>query len=253
MALGAWSCQSEDTDLKALVNIILVDSPAKWDSVFVEIDGVTLEVQLKGRESEVKSFFFPYLLGNKIIKISELVAGKALLLGRNELPEGKILGVSLKLGTSHYFYFQGDRYVLPLTSATPFPVRLHKSWQLESGVSYDLILDFDLENSIQLKNQTPLSYQLKPVVHAFSTIGTGELKGTIDPVNLRPALYAINQTDSLSTQINSSGNFLFRLAPGKYTLYIEPKDAGFKSTVLSGVEVVAGKSTNLTRITLIPE
>lgn len=253
IAICSWGCQSDDTDLKALVNIILVDSPAKWDSVFVEIEGVTLEVQVKGRESDVQTFFLPYLLGDKIIDVSELVAGKALLLGRKELPTGKILGASLKLGTRHVLYFGGERYVMSLASATPFPVLLRKSWELESGVSYDLILDFDLESSIQLNNQFPLSYQLKPVVHAFSAIGTGELRGIISPVILQPALYAINQTDSLSTHINSSGSFLFRLAPGKYTLYVDPKDVGFKPAMILYVEVVAGKSTDLNKITLIPE
>lgn len=247
-----WSCQSDESDLKALVNILLVDSPAKWDSVFVEFEGVELQVQVTGRESEVQTFFLPYTLGDKVIEVSELVAGKAILLGRDELPIGKILGVSLKLGTDHSLYYKGERYPLPIQSAKLTPVLLRKTWELEQGISYDLILDFDLEKSIEVRNQTPLSFELKPFVRAFSAIGTGELKGSIEPSTLRPALYVINQSDTLSTHVNSTGSFSFRLPPGIYTFLLDSKDERYKSGFIPNVEIVSGKSTDLTKITILP-
>lgn len=247
-----WSCQSDNADMKALVNILLVDSPAQWDSVFVEIEGVELQLQVRGRESEVQIFFLPYTLGDKSVEVSELVAGKTLLLGRNELPLGKILGASLKLGKAHALYFKGERFAMQLQSPSLAPVLLRKGWELESGISYDLVLDFDLEKSIQPISQSPVVYALKPVVKAFSAIGTGELKGIISPANLRPALYAINQTDTLSTHVNSTGSFSFRLPPGTYTFYVDPKDPSFKPGILPAVEIFTGKSTDLTRIILVP-
>ena len=253
LAGSLGSCQSDDSDLKALVNILLVDSPAKWDSVFVEIEGVELQVQVAGRESEVQLFFLPYTLGDKVVEVSELIAGKALLLGRDELPLGKIIGASLKLGTDHALYYEGERYLLPSKSLGLNPVLLRKTWELQSGISYDLILDFDLEKSIQVNSQTPLSFELKPFVRGFSAIGTGELKGSIAPSTLRPALYALSQTDTLSTHVNSAGSFSLRLPPGKYTFLLDPKDERYKSAIIPDVEIVSGKSTDLAKITILPK
>lgn len=253
LATSLGSCQSDDTDLKALVNILLVDAPAKWDSVFVEIEGVELQLQISGRESETQTFFLPYTNGDKVIKISELIAGKALLLGRDELPIGKILSASLKLGNDHSLYYKGQRYPLPSKSIGLNPVLLRKSWELQSGISYDLILDFDLEKSIEVTTSTPLSFELKPFVRAFSAIGTGELKGSIEPSTLRPALYAFSQTDTLSTHVNSAGSFSLRLPPGIYTFFLDPKDERYKSGFIPNVEIVSGKSTDLTKITVVPK
>jgi hypothetical protein len=247
------SCESADSNPKALLNVILIDAPAQWDSVFVEVEGVDIEVQLLGRESETQIFFLPYSLGDKVIEVSSLVAGQGLLLGREELPVGKIVSATFRIGNSHSLYLDGDRYVLPLANAGLTEIPLDLEMNLEQGIAYDLILDFDLEKSIRVLSQSPLSMELDPVLTAVSGIGTGELKGTISPTSLRPALYAIISGDSVNTHVNSSGNFLFRLPAGIYSVYIDPKDVRYQAGIIQNVEVVAGKSTDLTRITVNPK
>lgn len=252
-SISFWSCEPADTDPKALVNVILIDAPAQWDSVFVEVEGVDIEIQVQGRESETQTFFLPYSLGDKVIEVSALVAGQGLLLGRDELPIGKIISATFRIGDSHSLFLDGDRYALPLANSGMTEIPLELEMEIEQGIAYDLILDFDLEKSIRVLSETPLTLELDPELSAVSGIGAGELKGTISPTTLRPALYAIISGDSVSTHVNSSGSFSFRLPAGIYTVYVDPKDERYQAGIIQNVEVVSGKSTDLTRITISPK
>lgn len=248
-----WSCAPADSNPTSLLNVILIDAPAQWDSVFVEVEGVDIEIQVQGRESETQTFFLPYSLGDKVIEVSALISGERLLLGRDELPVGKIISATFRIGDSHSLFLDGDRYVLPLANSGMTEIPLELEMDLEKGIAYDLILDFDLEKSICVLSESPLSLELDPKLSVVSGIGTGELKGTISPTTLRPALYAIISGDSVSTHINSSGTFSFHLPAGIYTVYIDPKDERYQARNIQNAEVIAGKSTDLTRITISPK
>lgn len=251
VVLSGWvgSCGELDNSPKALVNILLIDAPAQWDSVIVEIQGVELEFVPNGREGEIQKIFLPYEPGDKQVDISKLVGGTALPVARNEMGLGVITGVTLKLGAGNFLFLDENRYKLELPEAkTDYyqPIEV----DLESGFSYDLILDFDLEKSIQVADSEPLTFDFNPTILAYSGIGKGDLTGTTSPTELRPAIYAIAGPDSVSTHTNSSGTFLFRIPPGKYTVFIDPKDSRYRADTIFNVEVKAGESTSLDRITL---
>lgn len=252
-SISFWSCEPADSNPTSLLNVILIDAPAQWDSVFVEVEGVDIEMQVLGRESETETFFLPYSLGDKVIEVSALIAGEGLLLGRDELPVGKIISATFRIGDSHSLFLDGDRYVLPLANGGMTEIPLELEMDLEQGIAYDLILDFDLEKSIRVLSESPLVLELDPKLSAVSGIGTGDLKGSISPTTLRPALYAITSGDSVTTHINSSGSFLFRLPAGIYTVYVDPKDERYQAGIIRNVEVIAGKSTDLSSITIAPK
>lgn len=243
------SCKEFDDNPKALVNILLIDAPAQWDSVIVEIQGVELEFVPNGREGDIQKIFLPYELGDKQIDISLLVGGTALPVARNEMQLGIITGITLKLGPENSLYQGDNRFPLELPGGKADYFQT-LSLRLEQGFSYDLILDFDLEKSIRVTNTNPLTFDFNPVISAFSGIGRSNLRGSISPTDIRPVIFAIKETDSLSTHINSAGNFLFRLEPGTYDLLIDPKDSRYDSDTIRGVIVESGKATTLDRITL---
>lgn len=244
-----WSCNEFDNSPKALVNVLLIDAPAQWDSVIVEIQGVELEFVPSGRDGEIQKIFLPYEPGDKEVDISQLVGGTALPVARSEMQLGTITGITLRLGTGNSLYLDEDRYPLALPEGK-MDYFQSLDIDLESGISYDLVLDFDLEKSIQVTNPNPLTLEFNPTISAYSGIGRGDLTGTTSPTDLRPAIYAIRDTDSLSTHSNSSGNFLFRLDPGTYTVFIDPKDSKYLADTLFNVVVETGKITPLDRITL---
>lgn len=226
-----------------------MDSPAQWDSVIVEIEGVEIDFVQSGRQGETQKLWLPYEPAKKTINLSKLVNGTTLPVSRKEFQIGQITAITLRLGKTHAL-FQGDnRYELALPSEiTDFTKELKVD--LEAGISYDLVLDVDLEKSIRVVQQDPLKLSFNPTIYAFSGIGRGQVSGTVFPTELKPAIFAISGKDSVSTHTNSSGGFLFRLQPGFYTLYIDPKDNRYFSDTLFNVEIKSGQPTNLERITL---
>lgn len=250
LPLIAWSCKELDDSPKALLNVLLIDAPAQWDSVIVEIQGVELDLVLDGREGEITKIFLPYEPGDKLVDISQLVAGTALPVAREELPLGIITGITLRLGPDNSLYLDEDRYPLALPNGNTDYFQVI-SIDLDQGFSYDLILDFDLERSIQVTNPSPMTLAFNPTISAYPGIGRGDLAGTVNPTDLRPAIYAIKATDSLSTHTNAAGSFQFRLDPGTYTVFIDPKDTRYQSDTLTGVLIESGKTNTLDRITLL--
>lgn len=244
-----WSCKEFDNSPKALVNVLLIDAPAQWDSVIVEIQGVELEFVPNGREGEIQKIFLPYEPGDKQVDISQLVGGTALPVARSEMGLGQITGITLRLGPGNSLYQNDNRYPLDLPGGnTDYFQSLRID--LEQGISYDLIVDFDLEKSLQVTNPNPLTLDFNPTISAYPGIGRGDLSGSISPTDFRPVIFAIQENDSVSTHTNTSGNFLFRLDPGIYTVYIDPKDSRYHPDTLFNVKVESGKTSSLDRITL---
>lgn len=244
----AGSCTPDEPSPKALINVFLVDAPARWDSVLVELEGVELEVISSNRAGQLESIFIPYELADKEVDVAQLVAGVSLPIGRKEISLGTLTGIKLRLGTSHKL-FQGEKgYALPVPNqTTEFPSTI--SLELSEGISYDVYVDLDLERSIQVIQESPLELSFNPKISAFASVDQGQIQGTISPTTLSPVIYAIQGNDSLSTQINGSGSYLFRLNPGAYTLYFDPKDSRYSSLSRSGILVEKGKVTTLERIT----
>lgn len=249
--LNLWSCSEFDSNPKGLLNLILIDSPAQWDSVFVEIQGVDVELITAGREDGmVETYFLPYAPGDKKIEVSSLVGGEALLLGRDELPNGKVLSLTMRLGNEYFLYLDEKRYTMSLVESSTTEVPIDIELDIEQGFSYDIVLDFDLEKSIKVIEEGPLAFQLDPKITAIRGVGTGEISGVLRPTTLQPAIYAILDGDSVSTHTNSSGTYNFRLPEGTYSLYFDPKNESYADTLIHDVEVVASETTSLDLVTL---
>lgn len=245
--LGLNACKDADSSPKALVNVILVDSPAQWDSVFVEINGVDLEMIVEGRNNDFETFFLEYKSGNKRIKVSELVGGNALLLGRDELPIGKITKATVLLGENHTMFIGSKKYTLELASEADNEVELETSLDIAAGISYDLFLDIDLEKSIVLASET--TYELDPTFSLVREIGSIELSGILKPTTLYPAIYMFSDKDTFSTHINSSGRYLFRVPMDKYEVFMDAKNELYLDTAFN-LDLTADKDSVLDEITL---
>ena len=242
------SCEDPDSSPKALLNLLLVDSPASWDSVFVEIKGVDIEVMVEGRETQTQTFFLEYKSGDKRVKVSELVGGNTLLVGRSELPVGQITKATIVLGEDHSMFFDEKEYVLALADGSSSQIILPTAIDTDQGVSYDIILDLDLEKSIVQVSESPLTYELDPIFKLIKGAGTIELSGNLKPVSLYPAIYLFNEKDSFSTHINTSGNFLFRVPMDKYQVFMDPKNELYQDTTFN-LDLTADLDSVLKNIT----
>lgn len=243
------SCEDPDSSPRALLNLILVDSPAKWDSVFVEIEGVDIEVLVEGRETQSQTFFLEYKSGDKRIKISDLVGGNALLLGRSELPIGQIINATIILGDDHSMFLNEKKFVLELSDPSEDQISLSTSIDIEQGTSYDILLDLDLEKSIVQVSESPLTYGLDPTFTLIKGAGTGEISGIIKPLSLYPAIILTGEKGTFSTHTDASGKYSLRVPSGSYELYIDAKDDLYEDDTLS-IDLVERMDTVLTEITL---
>lgn len=242
------SCEDPDSSPRALLNVILVDSPAHWDSVFVEIEGVDIEVLAEGRDSQIQTFFFEYKSGDKRIRVSDLVGGNALLLGRSELPIGQITSAKILLGENHSMFLNEKKYVLALSDPSKNEISLETSIDIAQGISYDVLLDLDLEKSIIQVSESPLTYELEPTFSLVNGIGTVDISGYLKPTTLYPAIYLSNGEDTISTHTDASGKYYFRVQAGSYKIFFDAKDDLYQDTTFSEELVVSG-DTVLSQIT----
>lgn len=242
------SCEETDSSPKALLNLILVDTPATWDSVFVEINGVDIEVLVEGRDTQSQTFFLEYKSGDKRIKVSDLVGGNALLLGRSELPIGQIISAKIILGENHTMFLDEKKYVLALSDPSKNEISLDTSIDIAQGTSYDILLDLDLEKSIVQVSESPRTYELDPTFILIDGAGTVDISGSLKPTALYPTVYLSNGEDTLTTHTDASGKYYFRVQTGSYKIYFDAKDELYLDTTFSS-NLVVSEDTVLTPIT----
>jgi hypothetical protein len=109
------------------------------------------------------------------------------------------------------------------------------------------MLDFDVAQSII--NHGNGSYSMEPVIRAFNAGHQASIKGSVAPVHLSPAIYAILETDTItSTYTDASGGFVLQGLPnGAYKIAFAPGD-GYPGTLLENVVVQADQQTDVGQV-----
>ena len=233
------ACDSDDSnDSKmARVKVILVDAPADYESVLIDVVDV-----------EVKTDIWESLDGveKKVYDILELTNGNEVLLGDIELPEGELNEIRLILGDNNKLGIDGAEVDLDTPSASQSGLKIKLDAMLEAGVTYKLVLDFDAAKSI-VKAGNSGKYNLKPVIRAEMEAQTGAIKGMINPIDIDCVVYAIVGMDSISTYPNEEGKFLIRaLGADTYRVVAIPSlESGLVEVEKENVEVVIGEVTDV--------
>ncbi|MDN3687691.1 DUF4382 domain-containing protein [Cyclobacterium jeungdonense] len=215
------ACEDASLENRSLVNILLIDAPGDFDEVWIEVLGVeVLPSGVRGSAENASWIDIPYQAASNTVRISDLVNDQRLLIGRAEIQSGTISGIRLRLGEEMYLVRDEIRIDLTPSSILEELLDLEVSIDVESGLSYDVYIDFDLAQSIQ---QSPgESFQLIPEIRAFVTDQTAAIRGTVVPRNLRPHIFAINNTDTLATLTESTGGFYLKgLPPTDYGIFID--------------------------------
>lgn len=236
------ACDSDDTKM-AKVKVILVDAPADYESVLIDVVDV-----------EVKTDIWESLDGveKKVYDILELTNGNEVLLGDIELPEGELNEIRLILGDNNKLGIDGQEVNLDTPSASQSGLKIKLDAQLEAGVTYKLVLDFDAAKSI-VKAGNSGKYNLKPVIRAHMEAQTGAIKGMIDPIDTDCVVYAIVGTDSISTYPNEEGKFMIRaLEATTYRVVAIPTvESDLEEVEEADVEVSVGEVTDAGTLTFV--
>jgi len=237
-ALIFVSC-NEETDDSAILRVSLVDAPADYDAVYIDIEEVLINTGAEEETWVSLTGFEPV-----VYNLLELTNGYSAFLGEAELPEGYINEVRFVLGEDNELWMDGEVIPLKVPSGSSSGLKLKIEQAVSGGFVYHLIVDFDAGKSV-VKAGNSGKYILKPVLRAQFQSVSGAISGVVSPADVESIIYAVFDGDTATTYPDTAGNFMIHpLYPGLYTVTADPGDGSdVRAVVADDVQVVAGSVT----------
>ena len=228
------------------IKITMVDSPAEYD----EINIVVTRVEVHRSGSDSTNGWFVINNNTATYDLLRLRNGASVVLGNNYLDAGNYTQIRLIIGTGSNIVVDGITYPLDVPSGEQTGIKLNHAFAIQSGVIYELMLDFDAGHSIVLTGNG--QYKLKPVIRLVPKIISGTISGKINPVSAAGYVYAISGTDTIVTLAEPLfGSFMLMALPQKtYNVEIFSANAAYNDTTITNVTVVAQQNTDLGTINL---
>jgi hypothetical protein len=247
-ALLVFSCSdstSPETG-QGQLKITMVDAPAAYDQINIAVNRV--EVHRSGSDSS--SGWFVINNNPATYNLLDLRNGVSVILGDNSLDAGSYTQIRLIIGTGSNIVVDGITYPLEVPSGEQSGIKLNHEFEIQSGLIYELMLDFDAEHSIVLTGNG--QYKLKPVIRLIPTVISGTISGKINPISAAGYIYAISGTDTIVTIAEPIlGAFMLMALPEKtYKVEVFSSDAAYNDTTIYNVIVVAQQNTDLGTINL---
>ncbi len=230
----------DSTDDSGTFRVILHDAPGDFQEVNVDIQRVEVN-----KEEDEDSGWTTISEPDQVYDLLELINGVQEVLGEEELEAGTYRQIRLILGDENTVVIDDESHDMMVPSGQQTGIKLNIDAEIESGIEYNLLLDFDAKRSVVRRGQG--DFLLKPVIKATNEAITGNVAGTIEPEEARPWIYAIAGDDTLSTTRSEEGTGEFRLIgleEGTYDISFEPVD-GYQSKIEEDVEVEIGETTDL--------
>lgn len=247
--VGCDNGSNADADLGTM-EVKLHDAPADYEEVNVFIE--TVEVN----NSESDDGWVEINDPQQSYNLLELTNGAYEVLGSAQLPAGNYEQIRLVLSSDgHSVVIDGEEHDMFVPSGEQTGIKLNVDAEIEADFTYTLLLDFDAARSVVVRGnqQAGEDYLLKPVIKATNEAVTGNIAGTVEPVESHPFVYAIAGEDTLSSTKadTSNGEFtLIGLEEGSYDVSVDPTDETYESETVNDVEVTVGETNELDTVTL---
>ena len=186
----------------------------------------------------------------------ELTNGATTVIGSSELEAGTYQQIRLILSQDgHSVEVDGQAYDMKVPSGPETGVKLNINAEIQEDIEYVLLLDFDASRSVVKagQNNPAVQYLLKPVISATEKAITGNIEGTVDPIEAQPVVYAIAGSDTLTSTIadTSDGYFkLIGLEEGTYDVSVNPRNDTYSEKTVTDVDVTVENTSELGTIEL---
>jgi hypothetical protein len=227
---------------KANLQIRLTDDPAGFDAVNIDI------IDILYNNSTDSTTGWVSVPGAKkgIYNLLDLVNDKDTLLADAEIPTGRLQQLRLVLGDRNTIVVNGVSTTMQTPSAQQSGLKLNIQQDIENGVLYKLLLDFDVARSV-VKAGNSGKYILKPVIRTVLEAQGGSVNGVVTPPSFPTAVLLIQNTDTPATTFTSTmGNYLIKgVKAGTYDIHFVPTDTTYDKSVKNGVIVTDGKVTRV--------
>ncbi len=228
------------------IKITMVDAPAAYDQINIVVNRVEVHKAINDSTSGW------YVINNTpaTYNLLTLRNGASVILGFNSLDAGHYSQIRLIIGSGSNVVVNGVTYSLDVPSGEQSGIKLNHEFNIESGVMFELLLDFDAEHSIVLTGNN--QYKLKPVIRLVPMIISGTILGKINPPSAAGVVYAISGTDTMVTVAeNLFGAFKFMaLLQRTYNVEVFSANPAYNDTTITGVSVIAQHDTDLGTINL---
>ncbi len=249
LMLGIYACMDKEdtgTENNARLRILLTDDPADYEEVNIDIQDVQINPQ-----NDDNGWNSLDDANTGVYDLLELTGGLDVVLADVELPAGRLSQLRLILGDDNTVKVNGSLNDLKTPSGQQSGLKIQINTDLEAGVTYTILLDFDAARSV-VKAGNSGQFLLKPVISATVEATSGSIQGTVTPPNVQSVVYAIMNMDTLSTFTDDAGRFLIRGVPaGTYRVEIVPEEtSGLDPAIIEDVNVTIGQVTNIGTINL---
>ena len=230
------------------MNIYLTDAPASYKAVWIDIQ----HVMVKSDADSAGGWVEVPLLKPGMYNLLDFRNGEDTLLGGVDLPAGKVSQIRLILGDTNQIVLEdGSTVDLKTPSAQQSGLKLNVDAELQPGIPYALVLDFDAARSI-VKAGNSGQYILKPVIRAFAKAAGGGIQGVVLPDSANAQISAISGTDTLGVLPDATGAYKFwGLPASNYTLiFAADSTTGYHSDTVNNVAVTVGNITTVDTVRL---
>lgn len=226
----------------ARVQIYLTDAPGDYQEV--NIDVVSVRVIINDSLISLPTNAGKY-------NILDFVNGKDTLLVDDVIPAGYLSQIRLVLGEDNSVKRDNQLYSMKTPSAQQSGLKLNVHEDIQPGISYAYVLDFEADKSIVRTGNG--RHQLKPVIRVFTKAVSGALKGISWPPEAKAYISVMDASDTIGTFADTlTGEFMIvGLEEGKYSVDFEPVD-GFRDTTLTDISIMYGQITQLDTMKLEP-
>jgi hypothetical protein len=241
------SCDKSDATSKdkARMQVYLTDDPGDYEAVYIDVQDVRINITTDSTIGWVS-------LGNVqrgSYNLLTLVNDKDTMLADAEIPTGRVEQIRLILGSENYVKVDGKMIKLETPSAQQSGLKLNIHQDVNEGVLYKLLLDFDVAKSVHKTGNG--KYMLKPTIRTMLQAIGGSIKGYVTPDSLQTSVLAIQGTDTVASTYSLNGGYIIKgLNAGTYNLHFIPTDSTFKTQVKTGVVVNTNNVTTVDTVRL---
>jgi hypothetical protein len=243
-----FACQKETgaASSRARLQVYLTDDPGNFEEVVIDVQDIKVNYSSDSSQgweslSNVKRGSY---------NILDLVNDKDTLLGDADLAAGRIEQIRLVLGPGNYVKVDGQTYLLQTPSAQQSGLKLNIHQDINAGITYKLLLDFDAARSIVKTGNN--KYLLKPVIRTTLEAAGGSIRGFVLPDTVSTAVFALQGTDTVAGTYTANGSFFLKsLQSGTYTLAFVPSDTSYQSQNKPGIVVTNNNVTTVDTVTLV--
>ncbi len=223
------------------MQVFLTDDPANYQSVFIDVQDIKINYSTNPDNGWVSL----NNVNRGSYDILRLVNDRDTILADADLKAGTVEQIRLILGPNNYVVVNGVRHDLTTPSAEQSGLKLNIHQDINEGVLYKLLLDFDAARSIHRTGNG--KYMLKPVIRtSFQVIG-GSIKGYVLPNTIQTSVFAIQGTDTVAGTFTLNGGYMIKgLNAGTYNLSFVPSD-----TPTHKVQIKPGIIVNTNRVTTV--